>query len=112
MYILSGRSCALNAIFVIFTEYVQRPRELMVKQDTWAISYLYAISSERSGQQLDQRTASGQISLGMRTVPVPVLSLVSGDSGNGFPSRSFIISITLASDSHSTMTKQDLSGRV
>ena len=41
-----------------------------------------------------------------------MLSWVSGDTGNGFPSRSFGVSIPLASDSESTMTRRDLSGRV
>ena len=48
----------------------------------------------------------------MRTVPVRVLSWVSEDTVNGFPSKSFRMSIASASDSESTMTRQDLSGRV
>ena len=36
---------------------------------------------------------------------------VSGETGNGFPSRSFKVSIASASDSESTMIRRDLSGR-
>ena len=58
MYTLSGRSCPLNVFFAVFTGYLQLPRGLTVKQDTWAMSCSSAIT--------------GQISLGIRLVPVQV----------------------------------------
>ena len=48
----------------------------------------------------------------MRTVTIPMFSWVSEDTEKGSPSRSLRVSIALAWDSVSTMTRRDLSSHV
>ena len=62
MYTLTKRSCPFNVIFAIFARYLQRPRELMIEQETKTISFSSAISSKRSEEQSDQLMSTGQIS--------------------------------------------------
>ena len=61
----------------------------MVKQDTWVISYWSAISSKRSGEQSDQLTPSGQISLRMRTSTNTSVELSINGHWEWFPIKVF-----------------------